>query len=259
MAGALAGCVGDDGDGPEDNGDDDEPAVTDDGGPEDNGDEEADLTGTETYSGAWSGSIGGESYDGVWEFEADFDTGRVEGAFHGDGNGDITGTVSGGEIDAEGAAAFGTVEWSGEFSSGGQEISGTWELAENVPGSGEWSGSVGELPEDDNEDSEETQALPQEDQVSGDEPLPRYPDSVMLNHRQIAASEGSQTEIEYGTTDSLDDVVEWYKDEFGDPNLEEAQQGETTLGYLIEQNEYAEITVSEGDYTEIGLKYTVEN
>lgn len=259
---ALGGCTG--------NGDEEEPTAgsgnetgTDTEEEETDGMEDGtdELTGVETYSGEWSGTIGAQSYSGVWQFESDFDEGQVEGWFSGDGEGDISGTVSGGKIDADGTAAFGTVEWSGEFSSDGEEISGTWELAEDMPGSGEWSGSVGELPEDAEEDDEETEeeALPEEDQVSGDEPLPRYPGSVMLHHRQVTVSEGSKTEIEYGTNDSLDDVVDWYKEELGDPNLEEAQQGKTTLGYLIEQNEVAEITVVEGDYTEISLEYTVEN
>ena len=256
---AFGGCAGDDEEPADNSGNGTETATGTEETETEAGNGTDELTGVETYSGEWSGTIGVEDYNGVWEFETDFNSGQVEGEFYGDGRGDISGTVSGGEINAEGAAAFGTVKWSGEFSSNGQAIAGTWELAEDMPGSGEWSGSVGELPEEDKETTEEPEALPQEDQVSGDEPLPRYPDSVMLTHQQITASQGSKAEIEYGTNDSLSDVVGWYKDELGDPNLEEAQQDETTLGYLIEQSEYAKITVTEGDYTEISLEYSVEN
>ncbi|MEF8779135.1 MAG: hypothetical protein V5A46_00475 [Haloferacaceae archaeon] len=277
---ALGGCVGngDEDEPPDDSGDETEAATETEeteaaDGDHDQETEEAEddtdeLTGVETYSGEWEGEIGLEEYNGVWQFEADFDNEQVEGEFYGDGRGDITGTVSGGKIEAEGAAAFGSVKWSGEFSSDGEEISGTWELAEDAPGSGEWSGSVGELPEDklpedDEEADEEEEALPKEDQVSGDEPLPRYPASVMLEHsEQTVPEEGTKTEITYGTSDSLDDVVAWYEDELeelGQKLKDESEPGETMLEYLIEEEEYAQVTVSEGDYTEISLVYVVPN
>ncbi len=112
------------------------------------------LTGTATYSGTWSGSIpGNDDASGTWEYTVDFDAGTVSGWFKGDGSGDITGSVSGGTIEASGAAAFGTVEWSGTFTSDGSEVSGDWELTE-YQGSGTWSGSKGEI-NDDNDDEDE--------------------------------------------------------------------------------------------------------
>ncbi len=131
---ALTGCVDDDEENDVDNG-------------EDNGVDNG-LTGTETYSGEWSGSIYIEDYSGTWEFEVDFDEGTVTGWFSGDGSGDITGSVSDGVIQASGGAAFGTIEWSGDFSADGEEISGTWEVADDhVDGSGTWSGEIGEADE----------------------------------------------------------------------------------------------------------------
>ncbi|WP_411717713.1 hypothetical protein [Natronomonas sp.] len=257
MAGILAGCTGNN----------DEPEGADDTGDTDTADNESDdagatgdepeLSGVETYSGKWSGTIAGESSSGRWQFEANFDEGKVEGWFEGDGAGDITGSVSEGTIDAKGGAAFGTVEWTGEFSSGGQEISGTWELAEDRPGSGEWNGSIGELEEVERNDEGETEeTLPEEDQVSRPDPIERYPGSVMLHYEKRSAQGRSITEIEYGTDDSPDEVIEWYKQEFGDPRAEEISDGETTLTYLFEENKVAKISISPGGYTEISLEYS---
>ncbi len=137
---ALTGCTEDNG--VEDNGE--EHNGEEDNGVPDNGDDENGLTGTNDYSGDWSGSIGTDDYEGTWEFQVDFDEGTVSGWFEGDGSGDITGTVSDGVIQAEGEAGFGHVEWSGTFSSDGNDISGTWEVNEHgyQIGSGTWSGSL---------------------------------------------------------------------------------------------------------------------
>ncbi len=109
-----------------------------------------------TYSGEWEGSLVlhgfSKEYSGTWQFEVDFDKGEVEGWFKGDGAGNITGTISDGIIEASGEAAFGVVQWFGKYSSDGEEISGTWEIAEEASefgkGSGTWSGSLGELKEE---------------------------------------------------------------------------------------------------------------
>lgn len=273
IVGSLAGCGGDDdGTGGTEQTDGTEqasPGGSDGGGTEqDDSTEQTDestteLTGVETYSGDWSGSIGGTSYSGQWQFETDFDTGEVTGWFTGDGEGNISGTVSGGEVDAEGGAAFGTVVWSGGFSSDGQEISGTWELAEDTPGSGEWSGSVGELDiqtETQTEEETEEDPIPEEDQTSGEEPLPRYPDSVMLTYSQVTSDDGTLTTIDYGTYSGIGAVADWYKEEVGSPVAEEVEGDRITLGYQFEGgNEMAEITISEADgYSNIHLEYLVQ-
>lgn len=276
ITGALAGCVGgDDGDGDEngangveDQNDSDQNDSEDQNGEDQtgengdqNGGDTGDLTGVETYSGEWSGSIGFESYSGVWQFEANFDEGTVEGWFDGDGSGDISGSVSGGEIDAQGGAAFGTVEWSGDFSADGQDISGSWEIAGDAPGSGTWSGSVGELENYDPNGGENggenggDGSLPEEDVASGEEPLARYPGSVMTSHSQFTTGEGTVTTIAYGTYDSVDEVENWYKQELGDPDGELSGDGEVTLTYQFAENEVAVIEIVEEENTGIFVEY----
>lgn len=217
--------------------------------------DQGNTDGTVTYSGEWSGSIGYQEVSGEWTFHVDFEVGEVKGKFTGDGAGDISGTVSNGKIEARGMAAFGAVQWSGEFESGREEISGTWELMSvDVPGSGTWSGSVG-APAQDAEDDEGSE-LPEDDQVQGEEPLERYPGSVMLSHSSLTAQGASLIEIEYGTEDGLAEVVEWYEEELGEPQSKKAEQDETTLGYMLtDGNAYAEISVSKDDYILIEVDY----
>ena len=225
-------------------------------------------TGVNTYSGEWEGSLGISSfsteYSGTWQFEVDFDEGEVEGRFRGDGAGDITGTVSNGIIEASGEAAFGVVQWSGEFSSDGEEISGTWEITETASefgeGSGTWSGSLGKLEEQIPEE-EEAEGLPQEDQADVEEKtLERYPGSVALNYQSMQTPQGALINIEYVTEESLKNVVEWYKKELGEPTLEESSAGKAKLGYRFEEPAgWAEIEISINDYTTIEVKHVEKN
>ncbi|MFP4117057.1 MAG: hypothetical protein ACLFQ8_02875 [Candidatus Aenigmatarchaeota archaeon] len=99
-----------------------------------------------------------EEYSGTWQFEVDFEEGTVEGWFEGDGSGDISGTFSDGTIstEAEGDAAMGAIKWSDDFSADGEEVSGTWEGAEDVPGSGTWSGSLGAVEEEEEQEEEDS-------------------------------------------------------------------------------------------------------
>lgn len=265
VVGAFAGCIGEDDD-------DDENGENDNG--DDNGEDNG-LTGSNTYSGEWSGTVGGEDRSGQWQFTADFDEEKVEGWFEGDGSGDIEGIVSDGEIDASGEAGFGYVEWSGEFTSDGEEISGTWEVEEEgyQIGSGTWSGELGELDngngdddddDDNDDDNDDENGLPGDDETEGDEPLDRYPDSVMLSHTETTVDGDKMIQISYGTEDTPDDVVNWYKEELGDPYSEQTQNGETILYYDLSEEEgqsteHATITVSEDDYTSISIMYVAEN
>lgn len=79
-------------------------------------------TGTENYSGTWSGT----GVSGTWEFAVDWGAGTVSGWFTGDAAGNVTGSVSPGAISASGSAAWGLVSWSGTFSADGSSVSGTW-------------------------------------------------------------------------------------------------------------------------------------
>ncbi|MFO8009514.1 MAG: DUF4412 domain-containing protein [Dehalococcoidia bacterium] len=117
---------------------------------------EQELTGTATYSGEWSGSsetMG--DVGGTWEFTVDFDAGTVSGWFKGDSAGDISGSVVGGEIEASGSAALGSVSWDGSFNADGSRISGEWKFAGGL-GNGTWEGTRGEVEETAQTEPDET-------------------------------------------------------------------------------------------------------
>ncbi len=223
-------------------------------------------SGEETFSGTWEGkdALGQEEYDGTWEFTIDWEDEDVSGWFEGDAAGDIDGSVSEGEITASGDAALGYVTWEGTFSPDGSSISGYWEAEQEgiTAYSGTWSGEEGELDNgngDNDNDNDEENGLPDDDQVDGEEPLDRYPDSVMLDHAKYTGPDAEVTDIEYGTEDVLDDVVSWYKEELGDPIQEEVEPDETTLYYQFEEGqETAEITISENEYTTIDIIYGIQ-
>lgn len=92
-------------------------------------------TGGEDYSGTWTSDDG--NFEGNWEFTVD-DDGNVTGSTSGDVKTSLSGSVTEGNIEAEGTAAGGTVTWSGNISSDGS-ASGTWKLpAKNLTGT--WEG-----------------------------------------------------------------------------------------------------------------------
>lgn len=224
-------------------------------------------TGKETFSGTWEGedALGQAEYEGTWEFTVDWETNDVSGFFQGDSSADISGSVSHGEIDAEGQAALGFVSWWGTFSTDGTAISGNWEIeAQGIVGySGTWSGQEGELENDNGEENgedengEEEPVLPDEDQESGEEPAERYPDSVILSHSKATVGGQTYITITYGTMDGIDDVVNWYKGELGDPYAEQTQGGVTSLYFDLdgEQSEMLLVEISENDYTSIEVEY----
>ncbi len=80
-------------------------------------------TGTVTYSGNWSDT----GLSGTWEFAVNFDAGTVSGSFSGSASGTVTGSVSAGAISASGTAWGGAITWSGNISSDGSSVSGSWE------------------------------------------------------------------------------------------------------------------------------------
>ncbi|MFO8110244.1 MAG: hypothetical protein R6U17_06990 [Thermoplasmata archaeon] len=284
----------------------------------DDEDNDADeLTGTATYPGTWGGTGEGDDMSGTWEYEVDFDAGTVSGSFADDFWGDISGSVDDGVLEADGETAFGKVEWEGNFSSDGEDVSGTWEAVDvsgyfqgdaagdisgsvsdgqlnaegdaalghvtwwgtfsangsEIPGdweieeqnivaySGTWSGQEGELENGNGDDDEDEEPpLPDEDQESGDEPVERYPDSIMLSHTQVTGGGQTYISITYGTMDSIDDVVNWYEGELGTPDMKQTEGGVTSLYFDLdgEGTEMLSVEISADDYTSIEVEYSQE-
>lgn len=107
----------------------------------------------------------------------------------------------------------------------------------------------------------EREKLPSEDVVSGEEPVSRYPNSVMISYDKY----DSYIVITYGTGDGVDAVFDWYKNHLSLNNWEikseskeedsyslEAKRGNETVGIIIYPPS------DEKDYTEIDIHYGVE-
>lgn len=260
--GFLAGCTSDDN--LTDGAANESQGTQDEGGAQDGEDATDDSegysgTGTDNYSGTWTSS----QVSGTWEFTVDWEKGEITGSTSGGYVADISGSVSGGTIDAEGEAAMGTVSWSGSFSSDGTSVSGEWS---GVGYTGTWSGSLSEEGETDGETEAETETpaptdaageLPPTDQVSGKEVLERYPGSVMLIHRKTTMEGEEATLITYGTEDSVQDVAAWYKEQLGDPIWEQTGDDGKILYFRLsaDGSEFAQIAIAREDVTAINVYY----
>ncbi len=97
-------------------------------------------TDSDTFSGTWKGTEidTGEQVSGTWEFTADWFYKEVSGSIDGDATGDIDGSVVGGSLSVQGKVSEGKkVTFTAEgVSSDKSEISGEWEIRENVQETG---------------------------------------------------------------------------------------------------------------------------
>lgn len=103
--------------------------------------------------------------------------------------------------------------------------------------------------------------LPSSDVVSGEEPIQRYPKSVMLSHQKI---EGFPTIIliDYGTMDNFQTVAEWYKRDLqskGWSVKDEGKSAEKISMELVKAQEDVGVIIyaptSERSYTSISVHY----
>jgi len=109
---------------------------------------------------------------------------------------------------------------------------------------------------------EEGEALPNHDMASGEEPIGRYPGSIMLSY----SKEGkfpTDYEIEYGTNDAYDKVGDWYKSTLQSQGWNvTSQSGSADTVELKFAKDDDEVTIYVGApsagtaYTEITLAYT---
>ena len=106
-----------------------------------------------------------------------------------------------------------------------------------------------------------SEGLPYSDQVSGEEPIQRYPGSVMFSYRR---EEGFPTIIliEYGTTADINIVAEWYKNELqlrGWTVKDERKTSEEVSLHLLKAQEEVGVIInaptSERRYTLISIDY----
>ncbi len=103
--------------------------------------------------------------------------------------------------------------------------------------------------------------LPDKDQISGYEPIPRYPGSVMLDHSEISFGGPRTIFIRYGTKASFEEVRDWYLSSLPREgwklnfNLSPSPE-RIDLNFVKEKDVVVQITIEKGDtFTTIHIGY----
>lgn len=162
----------------------------------------------------------------------------------------------------------GVVEWGFALFKKGDEGVGIWALSGTPIADNGKSGVVycvitGDIRELMGEVTTTTtpSGLPPSDLASGEEPLPRYPGSVMLAYEKIHRFPLAIM-IDYGTNAGMNEVANWYKAELGSRGweLKEERSYEGTIKlYFVKQREEVGVAIyaptSEVSYTTIYLTY----
>ncbi len=107
---------------------------------------------------------------------------------------------------------------------------------------------------------QQTSGLPDKDQVSGYEPLARYPGSVMLEYSDISFGGPRTIFIKYGTKANLAEVKNWYLNYLSQEgwklNFETSPSPERVEVNFVKQDVVLQITIiKEDNFTTIDLSY----
>lgn len=109
------------------------------------------------------------------------------------------------------------------------------------------------------------EVLPLVDRARGEEPLSRYPRAVMLSHAKTLLPDNVVViGIEYGTKDSVDAVVNWYRNMLVKAGwelvMETTEAGETSIAYSKDRNVVGILVRPPSEdvaYTSIAVTYTI--
>lgn len=100
--------------------------------------------------------------------------------------------------------------------------------------------------------------LPSKDIVTGEEPIGRYPDAVMIRHSSIIVGGIKTITITYGTYNSVNDVASWYRNYLTANGwqimIEQTVEEGKTLS-CAKERVTLQLTISAKTYTEIELLY----
>ncbi len=110
------------------------------------------------------------------------------------------------------------------------------------------------------QETQQTSGLPDKDQVSGYEPVVRYPGSVMLEYSDISFGGPRTIFIKYGTKADLAEVKNWYVNYLSQEgwklNFEASTSPERVEANFVKQDVVLQITIiKEDDFTTIDLSY----
>lgn len=105
------------------------------------------------------------------------------------------------------------------------------------------------------------EGLPSHDLVSGEEPIERYPGSVMLEYSTVTVGGLKSIQISYGTEDSGNSVFEWYVNKLKGEGWEvmtSTSEGQYYIGGS-KGNEGISVEITEETFTKIVVTYTVSS
>jgi len=166
----------------------------------------------------------------------------------------------------------GSVEWGGVLFKKGGEAIGIWAISGTPVEGGKGTvyyfvkGPADKLTGEDlgSEPAGEKEQLPPSDQASGEEPLKRYPGSVMLSYYKDTSDPlAVRISIDYGTNDDAAKVARWYKKELVGEGWKLESESSDDSGHSLafsRGSEYLELYVMKPTettaYTEIDLSYS---
>lgn len=100
--------------------------------------------------------------------------------------------------------------------------------------------------------------LPSSDKTSGEEPVKRYPDSVMFEHTVVTMDGRKYIYIKYGTDKDPEDVFNWYKDSVKDEGWDVVYTVSDGSKYSLtckRNDEAVAIVIGKEGYTVINIEY----
>ena len=106
--------------------------------------------------------------------------------------------------------------------------------------------------------------LPSHDIVTGEDPIQRYPGSIMMEYQSNSQMGVKMAEVEYQTSDDLNTVVNWYKSHLPGMGFEINNQEQTDVSEVTitatktsgSTQDQVTLDISKGTYTTIHLSYT---
>lgn len=100
--------------------------------------------------------------------------------------------------------------------------------------------------------------LPSSDIASGEEPISRYPGSVMLKHSSMVVGGVKVISINYGTYDDAAAVASWYKDYLKNSGwtfASEQREADKYILFFYKGNAAIQLTITAKAYTDIEVLY----
>ncbi|RLF62669.1 MAG: hypothetical protein DRN33_05325 [Thermoplasmata archaeon] len=164
------------------------------------------------------------------------------------------------------SASSTSVSFGGVLFKKGDTGEGIWAWRQSSAGSSETFYVIATGPWSKFSGSGEADQLPSSDQAQGDEPIQRYPGSVMTSYeKDVSDPLYEKIYVDYGTSDGASAVADWYKQQLQSNGWTLDEESSDDTGYSLSFSKGVEdlqISVFKPSettaYTEIDILYTKE-